>query len=514
MLRQLTGVFALLFSLVIVTQAQDTIDLTLVHTSNVVDAHQVGADGIGGTARVAHLVESVRDSNENVLVVDGGDRFLAPPNFDRNAEIMNELGYDAMNLGNHEFNGGNVGVLNFIAELDFPVVAANIDFSNSPLLADTIDPYTIIDVNGVPVGIIGLANEETPTLSSPGPDLIFLEDEAAVTQAAVDELTAQGVNIIVLIAHREANENAVLASTVSGVDVIVGGSDNALLSNTADDADFNYPIETTSRSEQPVLIVQTPEGNRYLGQLNMSFDAEGVLVSWSGDNTLLNADVAIDEDFAALIDELLASDAEEVTDVGTTDVVLLGGDPCREVECTMGNLITDAIRDYAETQIAVFNSGGIRASIGAGTITDQQILQVLPFSNAISTMELRGEDVIAMIEHGVSLGGDASVRGSGRFLQVSGLRYTWSPTRPVGNRVESIEILSADGTYIPIAPDAVYSVATNDFIRGGGDEFGMLAENAIDPFDFGPTVDDVLIDYIEANSPITTETEGRITRTQ
>src|SRR5690606_35593603 len=157
------------------------------------------------------------------------------------------------------------------------------------------------------------------------------------------------------------------------------------------------------------------------------------------------------------------AEAVAAVEIGETSIDLIGGDPCREEECTMGNLIADAIRDYGGVDVAIYNSGGIRASVPAGIVTDQQLALVLPFPNTVATFELRGSDLVAALEHSVSLGGDASVRGSGRFLQVSGMRFTWNPTRPVGSRIESIEILSADA-FDPLDPNAIYSVATNDFV--------------------------------------------------
>lgn len=497
-----------------VSAQSDALTLTLLHTSNVVDAHEIADDNIGGTARVSSVITQARSNNDNVLLLDGGDRYINPTSFDRNAEIMNELGYNGMALGNHEFNGGNVGVLNFLEALDFPLLAANIDFSASSILADRISAFVTVDVNGNLIGLIGLANEETPVLSSPGTDLVFLEDEALVTQQAVDELTAMGVNIIVLIAHREANENVVLASTVSGLDVVVGGSDNALLSNSADGADFPYPIETTSLSGEPVLIVQTPEGNRYIGQLQLNFDANGVVTDWSGDTILMDRSVPVDGGFETLITELYEAEAVEAVQIGETAIDLIGGDPCREEECTLGNLIADAVRADAGADVAIYNSGGIRASVPAGIVTDQQLQLVLPFPNTVSTLELLGSDLVAALEHGVSLGGDASVRGSGRFLQVSGMHYSWNPTRPVGSRIDSVEIMASDGSFTALDPAAIYSVATNDFIRQGGDDFSVLDSNAIDPFDFGLLIIDALSAYISDNAPVSPDVEGRITRSE
>jgi 5'-nucleotidase/UDP-sugar diphosphatase len=510
-MRYLSLLSLLLFVLVASAQEAD-FELALLHSSTVVDNHRIGDDGRGGTAREATIIAEAREAHPNILLFDMGDRYINPFYYARNAEIMNELGYNAMTLGNHEFNGGNVGLLNFLEAVDFPILAANIDFSASPILEGRISPYTIIDVNGEQIGVIGLAEEATPALSSPGPELIFLDDEVAVTQGYIDELTGLGVNKILLLAHREAAENVVLASSLDGVDVILGGSDDVLLSNTAEDADFPYPIESRSLSGAPVLVVQTPERNLYLGQAIVHFDEAGILTSWSGDNVLLDESIAENADFATMLEELYAADAADATEVGSSETVLLGGDPCREEECTMGNLITDAIRDYGGTQLAVYNAGGIRASIDLGPISDVQIIQVLPFGNLLSTMELQGQDLVAMLEHSVALGGDSTVRGSGRFLQVSGMRFSWNPTKPVGSRVEGIDILQEDGSFLPIDVNAIYSVTTNDFIRNGGDEYSMLAENAIDPFDFGPPVDEVLLDYVMANSPVAPTIEGRITR--
>jgi 5'-nucleotidase / UDP-sugar diphosphatase len=502
-----------LLLLVSLVSAQDGgYELALLHSSTVVDNHRIGDDGIGGTARAATLISQSREAHPNVLLFDMGDRFINPYYYARNAEILNELGYNAMTLGNHEFNGGNVGLLNFLEALDFPILAANIDFSASPILQERINPYVILEVNGEQIGVIGLAEEATPALSSPGPELIFLDDEVAVTQTYVDELSGLGINKIILLAHREAAENVVLASSLDGVDVILGGSDDVLLSNTVEEAAFPYPIESLSLSGAPVLVVQTPERNLYLGELLVQFDEAGVLSSWSGDNILLDESIAEDEEFATLLEELYTADAADATEVGSSETLLFGGDPCREEECTLGNLITDAIRDYGGTQLAVYNAGGIRASIDVGPISDLQLIQVLPFGNLLSTMELRGQDIVVMLEHAVSLGGDSTVRGSGRFLQVSGMRYSWDPSRPVGNRIEAIDILNEDGSFTPIDVNAIYSLTTNDFIRNGGDEFSMLAENAIDPFDFGPPVDQVLLDYVAANSPVAPMIEGRITR--
>lgn len=493
-------------------QAQEDFSLTILHTSNVVDIHTASEDGAGGTARLATLAREIRAQGIPTLLLDTGDRFINPLRAAVNAEIMNLLGYDAMTAGNHEFNGGDTVAAAFIEQINFPMLMANVDASASPVLADKMPAYVILERDGEQIGVIGLTNELTPQVSSPGPELIFLQDEIQVTLQAVGELEAQGINKIILVAHRPGADNIVLASALSGVDVIVGGSDNTIFSSSISSAAQRYPVVSTSLTGEPVLIVQNSGGNRYLGALTVTFDEAGILTEWSGDIQFLDATIEPDAEIEALLEANAVTDTSAEV-LGDTIVNLIGGDPCREAECALGNLIADALREQAFADIALFNSGGIRADLLTGTITDGQVTEVLPFSNTLSTLELTGADVMAAIEHGLSLGGDASLSGSGRFLQVSGLRFTWDAARPVGSRIVNIEVQDFDGEYVQLERNAIYRVATNNYIRTGGDDFSMLAENAIDPFDFGPPVDEVVKAYIRANSPIAAVTEGRITQT-
>ena len=182
----------------------------------------------------------------------------------------------------------------------------------------------------------------------------------------------------------------------------------------------------------------------------------------------------------------------------------------------MGNLIADAIlwKTAAEgTQIAFQNGGGIRASIPAGEVTIGDVLTVLPFGNAISTFELTGQEVGQALENGVSRAENPENEGTGRFAQVSGLRYSWNPNQPVGSRIVSTEIQNADGSYSPIDLAATYKVAANDFMRNGGDDYEMFV-NARNVYDFGPLLDQALAEYIAANSPVAPDLEGRITQTE
>ena len=503
--------------------AQDvTYTLTIMHTNDVHAHHEPNGNGDGGAARQATVVDQIRAEGGNTLLLDGGDRFTGTLFHVQylgqdSAQIMNAIGYDAMTLGNHEFDNGDAVLAAFINELEFPVVTANVDFSGSADLADLVEPYVVLEVGGEQIGIIGLVTPETEILSSPGDELVFEYDLIAVTQAAVDELTAMGVNKIILLTHIGYAADVEVASGVSGVDIVVGGHTNTFLSNTYAGAQGDYPTVEESASGEPVLIVQASTATLYLGRLDVGFDANGVVATWDGDAILLSRYITADPEISDLIAGL-AEPIEELRNqpVGESAVFLVGDRRfCRVEECLLGNMITDAMRAETGAEIAITNGGGIRADIDEGEVTLGEVLNVLPFGNLVSTMDLTGADVIEALENGVSqiTLNDAGVisrdGAAGRFPQVSGITFTFDPTQEPGSRI--VEVLLESGE--PIDPEAIYSVATNDFMRGGGDGYATFAEDAIDPYDFGKPLDQVLMEYIEANSPVAPEIEGRITAT-
>jgi 5'-nucleotidase len=141
-------------------------------------------------------------------------------------------------------------------------------------------------------------------------------------------------------------------------------------------------------------------------------------------------------------------------------------------------------------------------------VTLGDVLTVFPFGNLVSTFQLTGADVIAALENGVS----QVEAGAGRFPQVSGIRFSWDGSKEAGSRIVSVEVLGEDGSYTAIDPEATYTLASNDFMRRGGDGYTVFAENSIDAYDFGKPLDQVMADYIASHSPIAPAVEGRITR--
>ena len=274
-----------------------------------------------------------------------------------------------------------------------------------------------------------------------------------------------------------------------------------------------------SASGEPVLVVQADTRTIYLGRLDVEFDAAGVLTDWDGDAILLSRYITPDPELSDLIAELAAPIAELTSQrIGETSVALTGTSPrlCRIEECLLGVVITDAMLENTGADIVIQNGGGIRADIDEGEVTLGEVLNVLPFGNLISTLDLTGADVIAALENGVSrvevdADGNPVVDGAaGRFPQVAGMRYTFDATQEAGSRIVSAEVM-VDGEYSAIDPEAVYRIATNDYMRSGGDGYSILETNAMNAYDQGSPLDQVVADYIAANSPLSVELPGRVT---
>lgn len=528
-MRKLIVLMLLLFVLGLpLAQAQeDTFALTIMHTNDTHAAHDPNSNGDGGAARQATVQNQIRESVANSILVDAGDRFsgtLYHTTYVGQDQvlIMNALGYDAMTLGNHEFDNGDDILAEFIAGLDFPVVTANMDFSASESLNGLVVPYVILDVNGQQVGVIGLNTADTVEISSPGDEIIFSDDYAGVANEAAAELTEQGVNKIILLTHTGIGVDLDFIESLDQVDVVVGGHSHTLLSNQ-NTANFPYPMVFDSAAGEPILYVQSLANGQYLGRLNVVFNADGVLTSWNGDSIFLSRYIAVDPEVEAILAELRPAIEELIaTPTGASTEIDLEGnrDVCRVEECTLGNMIADAMRWETAAEIAIMNSGGVRASIPAGDITLGTVLTVHPFGNQISTFDATGADIIAALENGVTflaVDGDTISRAdlAGRFPQVSGLQVTFDITQEPGSRVVEVLVEDSDLNFVPIDPEAVYYVVTNNFMRAGGDGYSMFAENAMNPYDFGRLDYEVTADYLAWLGTITADTlgaslEGRI----
>jgi 5'-nucleotidase len=490
------------------------LELTILHTNDLhahYDSFEPWGEPVqGGVARLQTAIEEIRDDEKNVLLLDAGDQFQGTLFFtvggaDVVADVMNELEYDAMCLGNHEFDRGPAELAEFLDLAGFPVLGANVDAAADPDLSGEVHPYAVYRFGRqAPIGIIGLTTEHTATASSPGPDVRFL-DAASAAQRAVDELEAGGVEVIIALTHLGHERDLELAGAVDGIDVIVGGHSHTLLEE--------YPVVTTSASGEPVLVVTAHEWGKQLGRLDVTFTEDGLVGSFAGEPVPIDASIPEDEDVLEILDAYRpAIDALITHRVGLTEVELNGArEDVRVHETNLGNLICDAI--LAKTAglgatIAIQNGGGIRATVPAGDVTMGQVLEVLPFGNQITVLTITGAKLVAALENGVSGVED----GAGRFPQVGGLRYTFDPSAAPGARVTAVEVWdAASGSYISIDAGANYTMATSNYLAEGGDGYDF--SGATDRYDTGWLISDTLAEYLEATGPVAPEVEGRIVET-
>ena len=415
------------------------------------------------------------------------------------AEFMNKLGYDGMTVGNHEFDDGPEVLAGFMHTINFPILMSNADVSGEPLLAGKLAKSTIIERGGEKIGLIGLTPQNTDELASPGDNVIFTDPSGAV-QAEVDLLTAEGVNKIIVLSHSGYGVDQEVAANTTGVDVIVGGHTNTLLSNTDENAVGPYPTMVNNTA-----ILSAYAYGKFLGELNVTFDDAGNITEAVGEPILINGEVAEDAETVARIAELAVPLEEIRNKVVATSASTIDGnrDNCRVKECEMGNLVADAMLDRVAAQgiqIAIANSGGLRASIDAGDVTMGEVLTVLPFQNTLSTFHVSGQTVVDALENGVSEIADVA----GRFPQVAGMTFTVDPAAEVGARISDVMVAGA-----PIDLAATYGLVSNNYVRNGGDGYKMFrdAENA---YDFGPDLADVTAEYLAAQVGYTAYLDGRI----
>ncbi len=474
----------------------------------------------GGAARLAQAIKNARmeaaENNQGLLVLVGGDAFQGTLYYstfkgEATAAVMNELTIDGWALGNHEFDDGPSVLAKFADNINFPLLMANAEIDEDSEIKGKVEPYIIKEVGGQKIGIIGLITEGTAVTSSPGEKIKFLESVKTLPPI-IAELKEKGVEKIVVVSHIGFWNDVAVAKNVAGIDIIVGGHSNTLLTNDESNKKraSAYPFIAKDPEGREVPIVQAYAYTQYLGDITLTFDSNGEVTAWQGDAMPLSDKIGEDEKVKTIV----ASYAEPLAEirqkvVGHTSKVINGDRAfCRTVECEMGNLITDAMLNRTKEQgvtLAFQNGGGIRSSIDEGDITMEEVLTVLPFMNTLATFEIKGSDVRAALENGVSM----IEEGEGRFLQVAGMRYSFDASKPAGERVVSIEVQEGEN-WQPLDEDKTYLAVTNDYVRGGGDGFAVFKENAENPYDFGPNLENVVVEFLADNPDYEPKLEGRI----
>ncbi|ANM05880.1 5'-nucleotidase protein [Rhizobium phaseoli] len=470
----------------------------------------------GGAARLKTAIDQRRQAllGKNVLLLNAGDNFQGSLFYTTykgaaEAEFLNMMKFDAMTVGNHEFDDSEDGLATFLDKVQFPVVTANLKATAASKLGDRIKPSLVIDVGGQKIGIVGAVTNDTPELSSPGPN-VTIDDDVQTITAAVQDLKGQGVNKIIALTHVGYPRDLAFIAKIPDVDVVVGGHSHSLLSNTDPKAEGPYPTMVDNPGGYKVPVVQAASYSKYLGDVVVNFDDNGVVKDAKGDPILIDSSFTPDPAVVARVTEL-AKPIEELRKkvIGSSEGPIEGDRKvCRVKECSMGNLVADAMLDRTKNQgvtIAVQNGGGLRASIDGGEVTQGEVITVLPFQNTLATFEATGADIVKALENGVS----QIDQGAGRFPQVAGLKFSFDQSKPVGSRVSDVQVKDGDN-FAPIDQAKTYKLATNNFVRAGGDGYSIFKDGK-NAYDFGPDLADVTAEYLAAHSPYKPYTDGRVT---
>lgn len=487
--------------------------ITILHTNDLqgqiiplVEKDNQKQTEFGGLARIATMVQEIRNKKEDVLLFDSGDTiqgtlFTRLFGGEYIGELMSKLGYNAVTIGEHDFDKGPSGLKDYIKASSYPFLAANLEIKSTSGLKGLIEPYVVLDVDGINVGVFGLMTEDSNITANIGTDIV-VSDPKVAARKAVDELRPKS-DIVIALTHLGLAADRKLAKEVNGIDIIVGGGSKTKLST---------PVIVNK-----TIIIQAKNQGRYLGQLDIAVNEKKVKLL---DYKLIQIDSSItpDVDFSAIITNLndkLKEEAEKT--VGITNVMLDGKKShLRTEETNLGNLFADAVKEqFDNVDIAFQNAGGIRGDevIEPGKISEATIWEWHPFENKVVLLTLTGKQIKEVLERGVS----NLPMSKGNFLQVSGVSFTVDLTEEPQILTEDNKAIKFQGDRIsdikvngvPLQYTKNYRVAINDFLATGGDGF-VTFNSAKDP-DYTPlTLTDAVKEYIEKHSPIKIETGARI----
>ena len=471
--------------------------LTIVHVNDL--DRLDGSGDRGGVARLAAVVGEVRASASHVLVTHGGDA-ISPSllsSFDRGAhmiDLFNQVGFDAMVLGNHEFDFTPAVTVERVAEAGFPILGSNAVEPDGTLL-DGVTENLVIEVGPYKVGMFGLTTAMTPMISSSDP--VTFRPATVVAAEQARKLRDAGADLVVALAHTGREEDDALMRQ-GVVDLLLSGHDHDMKVELGAGTAF---VESGAQAEFVTVIevaMDTAEGRG------------GPRFVWEPSVRIVNTvSVAPDPGLQGSVDAYLGGLEQELdVEIGSTSVEL---DSRRSVvrsrESAFANLFADAMRAATGADVALTNGGGIRADKvypPGTTLLRRDIQSELPFGNKTILIEASGADLLAALENGVS-GIEA---GAGRFPHVSGMAFRFDASKLPGSRVAGVTVGGE-----PLDPSRTYRLATNDFLGRGGDGYDMFAgaPRLIDAA-AGKLMAAQVIDAIATAGEIAPRIEGRIVR--
>ncbi|MBX3120232.1 MAG: 5'-nucleotidase C-terminal domain-containing protein [Fimbriimonadaceae bacterium] len=493
-----------------VAVAQQPITITILHTNDMharVEGTKIAGKSYGGYARLATLIQRYKKSDPNPILLNAGDTFQGTMYFNvyeglADLAFMNYVGFQAMVVGNHEFDKGPAPLATFAKQASFPLLAANIDVSNSRALDGLIRPSTVIDVGGAKVGIVGAVTADLHEISSPGEDVRMLDLNTSV-QRAVDGLTQAGINKIILLTHVGYEADLRLAAQIKGVDVVVGGHSHTPLGTPKLDGFPEpvaaYPMEVKGAEGQKVLVVQGWDWGKVLGRLRVRFDRSGKIETYMADRPIV-VDESVPEDptmrsIVAAFQKPLAAKMNEV--IGEASSVIGRSDNEASGDHPMGRLVADAMLARLEklgVVVTFANAGGVRAGLESGPITYGAAVGVQPFGNSMVTLELTGTELLAALEQCAA---GLPEKSGGVLFPSRGSSYTIDSTKAPGQRISNVMIAGQ-----ALDQNRKYRIGLNAFTAQGGDGLTVFKDAKGSRVDTGEMDIDVFMAYIKANSPI------------
>jgi len=445
---------------------QTSTNLVLVHTNDL-HGQVLPRDGSGGMAELATLIH--RENPD--LILDGGDMFTGTMISDEffgkpMIEILNKLGYGAVALGNHEFDYGVPELRNRLKEAHFPVLSANVGG------VPEVRPYTILNVKGLRIGVIGLTVENLAEVTHPK-NLKNIKVGHAVDalRETLPKVRPQA-DLVFLVAHLSFEEQIEVAKAVPEIRLIVAG--------------HPHTFGTTQVGE--TLIVETGSSAQNLGKVTIRLN--GKTIESMTSQIIPVRGVGKDPEVQAIIAPYERQLAERAAEpIGDAAANLTRSDT---QESPLNNLIADAMRDYAGTQIAFQNVGGLRATLRKGPITKGDLFEVLPFQNTVIKMSLSGAQLKQLLAR--------------RVLAVSGMKVSWDTTRSFPDRLVSATLANGQ----PIQDGTRYTIAANDFMAAGGDGLIELTQGT-SLEETGMLLRDAVISYLRKHPLVSAATDGRVT---
>ena len=501
--RRWAQAVVLMMTVVAACMAQATSDecnvrVTILQVNDVYQFAPVDRGTRGGLARVSTLRKKILQESPHTLLLMSGDT-ISPSvesityKGQQMIDAWNNIGLDYATFGNHEFDFGPDVLQQRVKESNFKWLAANVLDKKSGKTFALTQPFIIREFAGVKVGIFGITLPETKNTSRPGPDVDFL-DPCATARPLVPQIRAGGAQVVIALTHLSMREDKELARC-AGVDLIIGGHEHTLLESMAGHAP----------------IFKMTSDARELGQIDLNISqTTGKLESIDWKVIPVTNEVEEDPQFAEIYRKYGGLLAELNERVGHTDVELdAKSEANRSHETNIGDFIADAFRKALGADVSLFNGGSIRADslMARGDLTKRDVLSILPFKNRVVKLEIKGSTLRAALEQGVSR--SAEDKEPGRFPQVSGVRFSFDASRPVGARVTGVTVNGQ-----PLDDQKSYTLAAPTFIaRDGGDGYTMFkdAKFLVQPEE-GPIDSDILRDAIAAVKAIAPQTDGRIQR--